>query len=709
MAGIDLEGPWRAIVRAPLLRMATPFLVGILIGARLTPPTFPLLIIFLGLTVTVGILLLARANRQKHWQQGFMLMCWFLCFGMLWQQLRDLRSSPDHVERVADTDGPWLMRVVSINGVSSRTVRADAVVEHQVRDGSALPRKGSVMLTVLQGDEARTVHVGDRIWVDAPLTSIARVPDPGGFDRQKWAASQGISMEVFAPNDHWYIVGRQGHWTDLFSTARKSISEWLNGSDLPYRERALVKALVLGQRDELDSEQRTAFARSGTIHVLAVSGMHVGLIFTILSFMFGWWGSSDRARIIRGVVILLALWGYAGLTGGAPSVLRATIMFSLFTLANMSAQRTDHLNSLFAAALILLVWDPNMIMNIGFQLSFLAVLGIILFYKPLEGLWSPKSKVLRTIWSLAVVSISAQMLTTPISVVLFKAFPVWFLPANIVVVTAVGIAVYGAVALVFLYKVPVLGAVLTWLMTLLLKGVGLATDFFAELPGAYPDIRIGAWDVIFLYVCIMAFVAWWQWRWRSMRWVTMIAVLFVLSSWGLRADRAQHRHAFVVYDEREGMKAAMTRGREWVVLCDPTAYHNDPWFKRKSSAHRKSQGLSEPLLLPPEALRSEGISNHGSTVAGAYRWRSNAFDITFVSDVTNWPDASADAKFDVLVLHDLKHVDEERLDVLASRCSHLVLAGGIGWKVREMALEKGPSWTAQLHDIRSHGAFVLER
>lgn len=692
-----------------MLRMATPFMLGIVVGGWLTPPSLPLLIIFLGLTVTVSILLLGRSNRQKQWQQGFVLMCWFLSFGMLWQQLRDPRSSPDHVERVAENDGPWLMRVVAINGTSSRTVRADAEVEHQLRDGSALPRKGSVMLTVVQGDESRTVNVGDRIRVDAPLTSIARVPDPGGFDRQKWAASRGISMEVFAPSDHWHIVGREGHWTDPFSTARKSISAWLNGSDLPLRERALVKALVLGQRDELDSEQRTAFARSGTIHVLAVSGMHVGLIFTILTFMFGWWGSSDRARIIRGVVILLALWGYAGLTGGAPSVLRATIMFSLFTLANMSAQRTDHLNSLFAAALILLVWDPSMLMRIGFQLSFLAVLGIILFYKPVEGLWSPKSKLMRTIWSLAVVSISAQMLTTPVSLVLFKAFPVWFLPANIVVVTAVGFAVYGAVALVFLYKVPYLGAAITWVMTLLLKGVGIVTDFFAELPGAYPDIRIGAWDVIFLYVCILAFVAWWQWRWRSMRWVTMLGVLLLFSSWGIRADRAQQRHAFVVYDEREGVKAAMTQGREWVVLCDSTVYHKDPWFQRKSLSHRKAEGLSDPLLLAPEALRSDAVISRGNTFAGAHRWRSTAFDIVFVSEGTNWPDTTADAKFDVLVLHDLKHVGEERLEMLAKQCHHLVLAGGIGWKLRNIAGERSSAWRAELHDIRSHGAFVLER
>lgn len=123
---------------------------------------------------------------------------------------------------------------------------------------------------------------------------------------------------------------------------------------------------------------------AGTIHILAVSGTHVGFIYLMLLFMFRWWGGGHKARLLRGVIILLALWCYAGLTGGSPSVLRATIMFTLFTLAGMSRQRASPLNSLFSAAFILLLADPHMLVEIGFQLSFLAVLGLILFHAPIE-------------------------------------------------------------------------------------------------------------------------------------------------------------------------------------------------------------------------------------------------------------------------------------------------------------------------------------
>lgn len=706
---IDLQGPWRAIVRAPMVRLAIPLVGGVALAKWLAPPLVVLVSLMAVLTPLMVFLLLRKAQNERRWEQGTILLVWFLCFGMLWQVLRDPRSLPEHVENSADHEGPWLVRVVAINGTSDRTVRADALVEAQWRDGEALPCKGTVMLTVLQGSESRTVEVGNRLWVDASLTPIARVPDPGGFDRRRWAASRGIALEAFAPSDDWHIVGHTGHWTDPFTGARQAVAEWLAGSDLPVQERALVKALVLGQRDELDGEQRKSFARSGTIHVLAVSGMHVGLIFAILTFVFGWLGNGERGRILRGVFVLLALWGYAGLTGGSPSVLRATLMFSLFTLANMYEQRTDHLNSLFAAAFVLVLWDPDMLWRIGFQLSFLAVLGIILFYKPIEGLWAPGNKVFRAIWSLAVVSMSAQMLTTPVSLYLFQAFPVWFLPANIIVVTAVGLAVNGAVALLLLYKVPYIGVAITWGMTILLKCVGWVTGFFAGLPGAYPDIRIGVWDMLFLYLAILAFVAWWQWRWGSMRWVATCGVLLLLGSWGLRASTSNERSQLVIYDERDGVKAAICEGRSWVLLCDPETYSSDTWTQRKIEAHRKAMGLSEPLLLQPDSLGSTGAKQYGITLAGADRWRSRDFDVAFLSDVDHWPDSIAGAPFDALVLHDLKYLPDERLAQLSRQTRCLVLAGGLSWKVRNRVQEYCGEHSIEVHDIRSQGAFIRTR
>jgi ComEC/Rec2-related protein len=638
-----------------------------------------------------------------------LLSCWLFCFGVGWQLVRDPLQAGDHIVHHADDEGPWLVRITTLNGASEKLVRADAEVEGAWVDGRAEARSGALMLALMRDTSRALPRAGDRLLLDAPLERIDRVPDPGGFDSKRWAASRGISLEAFAPADHWRLVGHTTHWTDPFTRARQAISLWLNGSALPERERALVKALVLGQRDELDGEQTTAFVRSGTIHVLSVSGMHVGLIFTILTFLFGWWGESARIRIWRGVLVLLALWAYAGLTGGAPSVLRATIMFSLFTVANMSAQRSDNLNSLFSAAFLLLLWEPAMLWQISFQLSFLAVLGIILIYRPLGSLWTPRSKFLRAIWSLSVVSIAAQALTTPVSIYLFKAFPVWFLPANIVVVTAVGFAVYGSVGLVFLYKVPVLGELLTWAMTLLLKVVGAATELFAWLPWAYPAIRIGMLEVWLLYIFVFALGAWWQWQWRNMRWLVSFTLLVLFTAWGERAHDAHERRMLVVYDERDGLMAAMSRGRELVLLCSVDTFAQDAYAQRKVSAHQRVAGLAAPVLLDRSVLMDGKVDQTGFSITGAGRWRMTGTDILFLTNGTIIPDTLVDQRFDAVVLHDLQYAEREVLERVLGATEHLVVAAGVSWRVRRMVEELAAAESVPVHELRRKGAFVLEQ
>ena len=449
--------------------------------------------------------------------------------------------------------------------------------------------------------------------------------------------------------------------------------------------------------------------RSGTVHVLAVSGTHVGFIYLMLSFLLGWWGGGRRARLLRGVLVLLALWGYAGLTGACPSVLRATIMFSLFTVAGMSSQRADTLNSLFAAALVLLVWDPHMLVEVSFQLSFLAVLGIVIFYSPLMRLWSPENWLLRNVWALTAMSLSAQLFTTPVSLYLFKAFPVWFLPANLVVVTAAGFAVYGAVALLVLFKVPFLGAALTWAMTLLLTAVDRATIFFAGLPGAYPAVRIGLPETLLLYLVVAGFAGHWLWRWRGARWIIASSVVGLLGIWGARAVQQQERSVFTVYDDRHVLQAGLSAGRDLVVLCEPDTFAADPWIQQKVERHRRSAGLNAPLFLSPATLRADTITVTGPTVSAAERWSAPHLRIAFFNAASEWSGPTRAARLDAVVVHDLKYLEGSTLERIAATTDRIVLAGAMSWKARNFARQWCADHNMPCHDVRDQGAFILER
>ncbi len=707
MAKQEISAVWSAVSRAPMLRLAFPFVAGLSL-ALWHPPGLRMALIILVVCTTLAVLvLLIRTRRGLRWQRGTIVGLWCMVFGLCWQTIRDPMSHPRHAWREGSDELVWAVRLTAINGLTEKVVRADADVFGVRRNGALDPRTGKAMVTLMRNGSVTDPVAGDELVVRTRLQPITRIPDPGGFDRRSWAASRGMYHECFAGPDQWAVVGHAWRWTDLFEGTRQRVSRWLERSGLPFRERALVKALVLGLRDELDNDQKDAFVRSGTIHVLAVSGTHVGFIYALLLFMLGWWGGGQKARIWRGLLVLLALWAYAGLTGACPSVLRATIMFSLFTVAGMSARRADPLNSLFAAALLLLVWDPHMLIEIGFQLSFLAVLGIILFHSPIERLWIPNNKWVGYIWTLAVMSIAAQLLTTPLSLFLFQAFPVWFLPANLVVVTAAGIAVYGAVALLVFHRVPLLGPLLASLLTILLMVVDRVTGFFAGLPGAYPAIRAGVVDMLFLYVLVGALAAWLMWRWRPALKLAFAAVAVLLVGWVMHIREAHDRVTFTVYDDRKALQAAITVGRSHIVLSDADVLIEDAFMQKKLDRHQRAFGLHTAQVLPLSCLVADTMQRSGDTYMGGGRWSADGVDVRFISGPDLKRGSADDDRYDVLVLHDIRYLGAKELERSSLNAKQIVLAGDMTWGARAFAKRWFVGHGMPVHDIREEGSFVL--
>ncbi len=696
-----------AVMRAPFMRLALPFIVGIA-ASMWWPIDKKVLVAGIAIITVVWVLVTEwRSPRMRRWRSTPFVILWCALFGMLWQQVRDPLSRPMH----AQVDGAGMIfrtvRVTAINGITDKVIRADADVLAARTDSGSNPRLGEVMVTLMRRSDRSDPVKGDRLLIRSRLEPITRIPDPGGFDRRSWAASRGMYHETFVGQDGWIVLDHHTEWTDLFEGVRQRVSGWLVESGLPVRERALVKALVLGLRDELDGDQRNAFVRSGTIHVLAVSGTHVGFIYAMLLFIFRWWGGGWKARFGRGLFILLALWGYAGLTGAHPSVLRATIMFSLFTVAGMSSRRAEPLNSLFAAALVLLLWDPHMLIEIGFQLSFLAVLGIILFLGPIERLWVPNNKWIGHIWTLTAMSISAQLLTTPLSVYLFRAFPIWFLPANLFVVTAAAFAVYGAFGLLLLYRIPILGPLVVSLLAFLLMCVDRVTTFFAGLPGAYPALRINTVEMILLYLLVAFMSIWLMLKWRPAKLLSLSTVAVLLISWALHVHQKEDLVTFTVYDDRQALQASMSVGREHVVL-GAAADTSNAWLDEKVDRHQRYAGFKRSAFSNDEVLFGSVVSREGNTLLGAGRWVAPHLVVRFLDPRTEHT-TSKDPACDVLVIQGVHFITKEDLDGSASQAQQVVLAGGLKWRMREFVRRWCSERNIPCHDVRDQGAFIVER
>ncbi|MBL0045213.1 MAG: ComEC/Rec2 family competence protein [Flavobacteriales bacterium] len=674
------------VTRAPMIRLALCFLGGVMLGSFIDVDLIVsgsvALLMFLGWCA----LTYWERSFERRWWRGVSLMPSLFVFGIFWYQLRTSDHGDRHIAAArADANG-WRLDVVEVISESERTVRIWADANAVLDSSGARAVNGKMLLTLLKDSSSIIPSVGDDLLVLARADTIERVADPGGFDQRTWAASYGVYHQCFAPAGKWRVFKKQRGWTAMFEGSRQRITQWLRNSSLGARERGMVKAILLGIRDELDTDQKSAFVRSGTMHVLAVSGSHVALIYGVLLFGFSRFGETRKARLIRSLVILLVLWFYAGLTGATPSVLRATVTFTLFCFSDMIGRRTEPVNSLASAAFLLVLWDPLMIWQLSFQLSFLAVLGIAMFYTPLMNLWAPPNVVFRYFWSLFSVSLAAQSFTTPLALYAFKAFPVWFLPANLIIVGLVALGVYGGAVLLLVHRVPFLGEWITWLMQGLLKAIGVISDGFAHLPGAYPAVRIDAWQCAGSYLLVLLVAGWFFERWHWARTGTIALIIALLISWGWNAHDRNSEQRFVIYDERDHLACAVESGRTLTVFVDTV----DQWTSRKITQHQRSMG----------AVRVD-------TVVGIPgRIKVGNFHAMIVEANTLLPDSGSGVIPTVLVLNTEGRYDIALLNERFHPADGFVIGPAIKAKSRAFFRRWCREHEVPCHDVRLGGAYV---
>lgn len=298
------------------------------------------------------------------------------------------------------------------------------------------------------------------LWKEAPqklqtyidTASLIGLGDTLCFKTRHYPAAPYLLNRGITGRVYGYKVQRLGSDTTLRERAsllRDELSGRISQINTHPRNTALMQALTLGDKSGIDRELRSDYNRTGAAHMLAVSGLHVGIIFLVLSYLLGWIKVFHRGIEIYSAVIILILWYYALLTGFSPSVLRAVIMFSLYQTGIAISRSTNNVNVLMAAGLILLVADPNYLYDVGFQLSFLAMFGIVLLYDKVYALWRNR------LWSIVAVTVAAQIAVLPLSCYYFGNIPLLGVVTNL----ALWMIVPAIIVLTFAYLLTGAGAV----------------------------------------------------------------------------------------------------------------------------------------------------------------------------------------------------------------------------------------------------------
>ena len=296
-----------------------------------------------------------------------------------------------------------------------------------------------------------TFEVRKLYFISSSLKTIPPPLNPNVFDYKTYMERQEIYHSItLRPNQNVIPIGTINNLSQYGSHLRAIVNERLNNSNLNTDSKAIIQALLIGQRQNIDREIYSNYINSGAVHLLAVSGLHVGIITLILGWLLSPLKYLKYGALFSKLTIIILIWFYAITTGASASVCRAATMFSFLILGTLLQRPTKPVNNLAVSALVLLIVKPNFIYDVGFQLSYLAVLGILIIHPMLHKIFHPKNKWVNYFWSLTTVSLAAQIGVFPLTIFYFKQLPILFLVTNIMLLPVIGVfIVLSLLAIIF--------------------------------------------------------------------------------------------------------------------------------------------------------------------------------------------------------------------------------------------------------------------
>ncbi|MDZ7845920.1 MAG: ComEC/Rec2 family competence protein [Owenweeksia sp.] len=429
--------------RYPLFRAFLALAAGILIANFMATSFVFFLILFITAT-SCSIWFGSRKNIffkfSKRWWFGAALVTSFLSLGVLSSWLYTEKLMPHHLHEAPQMEQAYLLQLQENpqEKANSYGTRARLLA---TTDGKS---SANIMLYLQKSTAAAHLQYGDRLLVHTTLNELSPPKNPHEFDYKNYLNLKSIYYQAYTDSSSWQLESR-GHGVALIAFSKKLRNRLLSIIDrwqLGPKKEAISKALLLGYRYDIDDDQLKAYASAGAMHVLAVSGLHVGIVYLMAFYALSFLTQVRYGKVSRTGVLILLLWLYACLTGLSASVVRAATMFTFVAIGTSFKRNTSVYNTILSSAMLLLLIKPTYLFEVGFQLSYAAVFGIVWLQPKFESLWRPGNWPLRQLWGITTVSLAAQLATFPLGLYYFHQFPALFLLSNLMVIPLVTVLMY---------------------------------------------------------------------------------------------------------------------------------------------------------------------------------------------------------------------------------------------------------------------------
>lgn len=549
---------------APFLRLLPALMTGIALSwylPVLQPGWVPAGLSLLLLVLLFQFLPLHWRYRLKSYP-GACLLLVLVCLGGWLVTLHDVRTQDNWFGHEQLQGRHWIATLEEMPVAKPNSYKALAAVRYLGGD-TLQPVQGRVILYFRKDAAGAQLRYGSRFLVGKTPQPIRNSGNPGAFDYQRYCLFQGITHQVFLAGSDFKVLSGDGGtlFTRTLIRSRLAIVGILKRYISGAQERGLAEALLIGYKDDLDKSLVQAYSNTGVVHVIAISGLHLGLVYGLLVLLLR--PLRRRSPLFRFCIIAGGLWAFALLAGAQPSVLRSAVMFSCIALGDLIDRRTSVFNTLALSAFGLLCYNPFWLWDLGFQLSYSAVAGIVIFYQPLYRSIYFTNLLIDWLWQLVALTLTAQVFTLPISLYHFHQFPLLFLLTNLVAVPLSSIILLGEILLCAIAWLPPAAALLGQMLQVLIRWMNTYVLRLNDLPIAVWDgFSLTFLQVILLFIMIAFAGSWLLVRERRWGMASLGCLLLFSVVQSREVMLAQRQRQLVVYNIPKHPAADFVWGRQ---------------------------------------------------------------------------------------------------------------------------------------------------
>lgn len=550
-----------------ITKLTISLIVGILIGYYIAIPWRVSCFVFGGFFIGLSFYFWkARKQFIQTISFGMMAFLTTISLGIAIENFHEEKNHASHFSHLAtiETTQVRVHEVLKSNSYYDRYIG-------KVFSADAKAVSGKVLIYIQKDSVSKPLPVDSVLHTEIPFTEIKLALNPTSFDYKAYLNDRYIYHQLYLkPNE--FIVAQHPSKTvyGAADTLRRTIHKRLMENNFKADELSVIEALLLGQRQQISKELQTNYANAGAIHILAISGLHIGILVFLLQFLLNPLSRFKYGKPLKLLLMISILWSFAFISGLSASVVRAVTMFTAIVIATHFRRETNTLQVLTVSMFFLLLFKTHFLFDVGFQLSYAAVFAIVWLQPLWKKLWNPKSFLPKSFWSLLTVSFSAQLGVLPLSLYYFHQFPGLFFVANLTIIPALGIILALGILVIILAYFQLLPAFLSTLYSFIIQQMNTFVSWIASHDQfVIEHISMSFYQMIACYLLLIGFAQYFHLPKGKQLKIALCSILICQGLWFFdRAKQSEMTASFSVFHQNKTSILAKQHGMHLQLFHD---------------------------------------------------------------------------------------------------------------------------------------------